>query len=118
MLPGSHGRTREFNPPAYLIDAHQKALLKVDCNQYGPSMVRSLDRGTYIPSSDAFGFFQGRARFKNALADFYAPLHGRTLNPEKEIAITTGATAGILATLMAFVEEGDEVIVIEPLFNL
>ena len=64
------------------------------------------------------GISQGRARFKKALADFHSPVHGRTLNPEKEIAITTGATAGILAALMAFVEEGDEVIVIEPFFNL
>lgn len=33
-------------------------------------------------------------------------------------SITTGATAAILSTLMAFVEAGDEVIVMEPLFNL
>ena len=57
-------------------------------------------------------------RLKKALADTYSPFHGRTLNPEKDIAITTGATAGILSALMAFVEEGDEVIVIEPFFNL
>lgn len=118
LVPGSHSRIREFNPPAYLIEAHQKALLEVDCNQYGPSMVRNLDPGTCMLKSDAICCFQGRARFKNAIADFYTPLHGRTLNPEKEIAITTGATAGILATLMAFVEEGDEVMVIEPFFNL
>ena len=117
-MPGSHSRTREFNPPAYLIDGHQKALLEVDCNQYGPSMVRFLHLTTCVLRSDPIGFFQGRARFKKALADFYTPMHGRTLNSEKEIAITTGATAGILAALMAFVEEGDEVIVIEPFFNL
>ncbi|KAL8794437.1 MAG: hypothetical protein Q9195_003024 [Heterodermia aff. obscurata] len=81
-------------------------------------MVRCLESGTYVLKSDAIGFVKGRVRFKNALADFYTPLHGRTLNPEKEIAITTGATAGILGTLMAFVEEGDEIIVIEPFFNL
>lgn len=32
--------------------------------------------------------------------------------------ITTGATAAILSSLMAFVESGDEVIVFEPFFNL
>lgn len=63
-------------------------------------------------------FFQGRTRLKAALTHFYSPLYGKLLNAENEIAITTGATAGILSALMAFVEAGDEVIVIEPFFNL
>ncbi|KAI4117272.1 MAG: hypothetical protein LQ338_007579 [Usnochroma carphineum] len=45
-------------------------------------------------------------------------MYGRPIDENKEIAITSGATAAILSSLMAFVEAGDEVIVIEPLFNL
>lgn len=40
------------------------------------------------------------------------------MDGDKNIAVTAGATAAILSSLMAFVEAGDEVIVIEPLFNL
>lgn len=31
--------SREFNPPSFAVKEHQKALLEVDCNQYGPAMV-------------------------------------------------------------------------------
>ncbi|KAL8911655.1 MAG: hypothetical protein Q9171_003215 [Xanthocarpia ochracea] len=60
----------------------------------------------------------GRPRLKTALAKIYSTIYGRPLDSNKNIAITTGATAAILSSLMAFLEAGDEVIVIEPLFNL
>ena len=61
---------------------------------------------------------QGHLSFRQALSDCYSPILGRDLDPKKEIAVTTGATEGILATLMAFVDPGDEVIVMEPVFDL
>ena len=56
--------------------------------------------------------------FRQALSDCYSPILGRDIDPKKEVAVTTGATEGILATLMAFVDPGDEVIVMEPVFDL
>ena len=43
-------------------------------------------------------------------------VYDRALDSNKEVAVTAGATAAILSSLMAFVESGDEVIVIEPFF--
>lgn len=60
---------------------------------------------------------QGRPRLKKALADAYSPFFGRTLDPEKEVTITTGANEGMLSAFMGFLEEGDEVIVFEPFFD-
>lgn len=37
---------------------------------------------------------QGRPRLKKAIADAYSPFFGRTLNPETEVTITTGANEG------------------------
>ncbi|KAL9053352.1 MAG: hypothetical protein Q9206_003956 [Seirophora lacunosa] len=91
-------RNSEFNPPAYTLAAYREALRDVDCNQYGPTM--------------------GRTRLKQALASTYSAFYGRPIDGDKNIAVTAGATAAILSSLMAFVEAGDEVIVIEPLFNL
>ncbi|MEU0663813.1 pyridoxal phosphate-dependent aminotransferase [Streptomyces lavendulocolor] len=39
-------------------------------------------------------------------------------NPDDEVLITTGATEAIVAALLAFVELGDEVIVLEPYYDL
>lgn len=86
-----------YNPPQFVINAAKQALDKVDCNQYSPT--------------------KGRPRLKKAIADAYSPFFGRTLDPEKEVTITTGANEGMLSAFMAFLEDGDEVIVFEPFFD-
>lgn len=37
---------------------------------------------------------QGRPRLKQAIADAYSPFFGKTINPETEVSITTGANEG------------------------
>jgi kynurenine aminotransferase len=69
----------------------------VDCNQYSPP--------------------KGRPRLKTAITDTYSPLWGRQLDPETEITITTGANEGMLSAFMAFIDDGDEVILFEPFFD-
>ncbi|KAH0287736.1 kynurenine-oxoglutarate transaminase 1 mitochondrial precursor [Aureobasidium namibiae CBS 147.97] len=86
-----------YNPPQFVIDAAKGALDRVECNQYSPT--------------------KGRPRLKKALADAYSPFFGRTIDPEKEVTITTGANEGMLSAFMGFVEPGDEVIVFEPFFD-
>lgn len=60
---------------------------------------------------------QGRPRLKKAIADAYSPFFGKAIDPETEVTITTGANEGMLSAFMAFVEEGDEVILFEPFFD-
>ncbi|KAL1842435.1 hypothetical protein VTJ49DRAFT_5283 [Mycothermus thermophilus] len=86
-----------YNPPDFVLKAAKEALDRVDCNQYAPT--------------------KGRPRLKKALSDAYSPFWGRTLNPDTEITITTGANEGMLSAFMAFIEPGDEVIVFEPFFD-
>ncbi|KAI5458127.1 Aspartate/tyrosine/aromatic aminotransferase [Mariannaea sp. PMI_226] len=86
-----------YNPPKFILEAAKEALDRVDANQYSPT--------------------KGRPRLRKALADAYSPFWGRELNPETEITITTGANEGMLSAFMAFIEEGDEVIVFEPFFD-
>lgn len=54
---------------------------------------------------------------KKALADAYSPFFGRTINPDTEVTITTGANEGMLSAFMGFIEPGDEVIIFEPFFD-
>ena len=68
------------------------------------------DTHQYVPAN-------GRARLRKALANTYSPLLNRSLDPDREIVITTGANEGIFCALMAFVNPGDEVIVLEPFFD-
>ncbi len=67
--------------------------------------------------SDLEVIWQGRPRLKKALSEAYSPFFGRQLDPDTEITITTGANEGMLSAFMAFIEEGDEVILLEPFFD-
>ncbi|KAK5451387.1 arylformamidase [Exophiala xenobiotica] len=60
-----------YNPPQFILDAAKSALDRVECNQYSPT--------------------KGRPRLKKAIAEAYSPFFGRTLDPETEVTITTGA---------------------------
>lgn len=86
-----------YNPPPFIIDAAKGALDRVECNQYSPT--------------------KGRPRLKKAIADAYSPFWGKEIDPETEVTITTGANEGMLSAFMAFIEEGDEVIIFEPFFD-
>ncbi len=69
-------RASGYNPPQFIIDAAKSALDRVECNQYSPT--------------------KGRPRLKKAIAEAYSPFFGRTLDPETEVTITTGANEGML----------------------
>nr|POE88225.1 putative aminotransferase c6b12.04c [Quercus suber] len=86
-----------YNPPDFVLNAAKDAIDRVECNQYSPT--------------------KGRPRLKKAIADAYSPLFGRTIDPDTEVTITTGANEGMLSAFMGFLEQGDEVIVFEPFFD-
>lgn len=56
----------------------------------------------------------GLAELREAIAQHVKQRHGMTVDPETEITITCGVTEAIVAAMLALVEVGDEVIVIEP----
>ena len=59
----------------------------------------------------------GHPDLVNALADELSPTMDRRLDPLEEITITTGATEGLFASIMALVNPGDEVILLEPFYD-
>ena len=58
------------------------------------------------------------ACLKEALSTVYSPIYGRTLNVDSEISVHSGAQEGILSCVMAFIQPGDEVILLEPVFEM
>ncbi len=85
-----------FAAPDFIKQAGQDAIAQ-DLNQYTRS--------------------GGHQELVEALAKFYGPLFGRTLNPMTEVVTTVGATEGIFASVQAVVNPGDEVIMMEPFYD-
>lgn len=59
----------------------------------------------------------GHPRLTNILAKLYSKLIGRELNPTTEILTTLGAYEALFISIFGNVDEGDEVIIIEPFFD-
>ena len=52
---------------------------------------------------------------RTSIAKYYQD-HYPNLKPEDNIAVVSGAQVGLCATIAAFVDQGDEVIIFEPFY--
>ncbi|HTR97390.1 MAG TPA: aminotransferase class I/II-fold pyridoxal phosphate-dependent enzyme [Candidatus Acidoferrales bacterium] len=59
----------------------------------------------------------GSKRLREALAAKHERFSGLAFDPEREIVVCCGATECMIATLLAIVDPGDEVIVFEPFYE-
>ncbi len=59
----------------------------------------------------------GAPRLRVAVAESYARWYGIPVDPDREVTITCGATEAMAAVLLALVDPGDEVIVLEPFYE-
>ena len=59
----------------------------------------------------------GQPDLRAAIAEHQHRFYGLTLDPEREIVVTTGATEAIAAALLGLVDPGDEVVALEPFYD-
>src|SRR5690606_29348048 len=64
-----------------------------------------------------YPYMPGVAPLRQAIAEKALALYGHRYDPETEITVTSGATEALMATIMAAVNSGDEVVVIEPCYD-
>jgi N-succinyldiaminopimelate aminotransferase len=87
----------DFDGPRVIIDAAAAAMQDGRANQYPP--------GLGIPA------------LRQAVAAHVHDFYGIEVNSESGVVITSGAAEGVYAAIMALVNPGDEVILIEPFFD-
>ncbi len=86
----------DFDADPELIEKMHQAMLK-GFNQYAPMP-------GYMP-------------LRMVIADIIQKSYGRAVSPESEITITAGGTEALFASIAAFVEHGDEVIIFDPSYD-
>lgn len=59
----------------------------------------------------------GTPPLRRAIADKFSQYNGLQADPEKEITVCCGSTEGMISSLMAIVDPGEEVIIFEPFYE-
>ena len=85
----------------------------------GPELVkqtalRAIEDGLGAQYPPAHGLPQ----LRDAIARHQQRLYGIALDPATDVVVTTGASEAIVAILLALVDEGDEVAMFEPWFDI
>jgi aspartate/methionine/tyrosine aminotransferase len=83
----------------------------------GPDFVKEAAAAAIFADHNQYAPSHGIPRLRNAIAATWGATYGREIDPESEVTVTTGATEGMLAALLAFVDPGDEVILFEPFYD-
>jgi aminotransferase len=82
-----------------------------------PEAIKQAAMDAIAADVNQYAITWGARDFRQALAQKTAWHLGMEIDPEREITVTCGSTEAMIATLMATVNPGEEVIVFEPLYE-
>lgn len=88
----------DYPPPSYVTEA-----------------LSDVANGNHLMNQYTRGF--GHPRLVTAIAKLYSKLIGREINPMTEVLVTVGAYQSLYSAITGHVDEGDEVIIIEPFYD-
>jgi hypothetical protein len=79
--------------------------------------VREAAARALTDSSNQYAPMKGQGALLEAVAGFYGRTQGLSLDPTKNVLITSGATEALAASVFSLISPGDEVIVFEPHYD-
>ncbi len=83
----------------------------------GPQDVREKAAEAVLEGWNQYPPMLGLPVLREAVAAHYARYQGLTLDPEREVMVTSGATEALAGALLALIEPGDEVVLFQPLYD-
>ncbi len=83
---------------------------------HGPRALLDAAARAVTERSSQYPPMRGLPALRSAIADYYAREQGLAITPE-EVVVTSGATEALAASLLALVRPGDEVVLVQPLYD-
>ncbi len=83
----------------------------------GPQWVRDYAINAIRQGQNQQAPAHGIVELRESIADTIKKYYGLSYCPISEITVTTGATEALFSSIMALVNPGDEIIVVEPFFD-
>ncbi|MGD7069087.1 aminotransferase [Acetobacter sp. AAB5] len=83
----------------------------------GPQDMVQLAANALLDGRNQYAPLTGLPELRAAVAEASARFQNISVNAESEVVVTSGATEALAASFMALIEPGDEVVLIEPLYD-
>jgi N-succinyldiaminopimelate aminotransferase len=83
----------------------------------GPEDIRRKAAAALIDGPNQYPPMMGVMALREAVAANWKRFHGLEVDPAREVLVTSGATEALSDAINAIVEPGDEVVLIEPLYD-
>ena len=82
-----------------------------------PDILKQAASDAIARNINQYSIASGSQSLRAAIATQFAARHGVTVDAEQEVTVCCGSTEAMLATMLACVDPGDEVIVFEPFYE-
>lgn len=82
-----------------------------------PHEIKVAAQAAIASDINQYAITWGSKPFRDAIAAYYQRFYGVKIDAEREITVCCGATEGMIAALLALLNEGDEVVVFEPFYE-
>ncbi|MFB2556633.1 aminotransferase class I/II-fold pyridoxal phosphate-dependent enzyme [Herbiconiux liangxiaofengii] len=83
----------------------------------GPAEVLEAARRAIADGVNQYPPGRGLPVLREAIAAHQERFYGLPVDPEREVLVTAGATEALAATILALVDDGDEVVTFEPFYD-
>src|SRR5437588_887929 len=82
-----------------------------------PEVIKQAAQQAITDDFNQYAITWGAKPFRDAIAAKYRKWYGLDYDPEREITVCCGSTEGMIASMLAVTNPGDEVIVFEPYYE-
>jgi len=82
-----------------------------------PAAVKEAARRAIAEDLNQYTITWGAPSLRAAIAAKYGRLHGMPVDPSREVTVTCGSTEAMIASILAVLDPGDELIVFEPFYE-
>lgn len=82
-----------------------------------PDEVKAAAQRAIAEDINQYSITWGAKPFRDAICDYYRRFYNLELDPERELTVCCGSTEGMIASLMALLNAGDEVVTFEPFYE-
>jgi len=111
--------TSIFTDMTLLANAHGAVNLSQGFPDFdGPEEVRRRAADAILEGPNQYAPTIGVAALRQAVAEKMARFYGVRVDPDTEVTATAGATEGLAAAILGLVEPGDEVVLLDPSYDL